>query len=51
MGIEKFVLNETSYFGEGARKVLPEEIKKRGFKKGSKQIKRSVNRRRLRFGN
>lgn len=33
MGIEKFVLNETSYFGEGARKVLPEEIKKRGFKK------------------
>ena len=33
MGIEKFTLNETSYFGEGARKVLPEEIKKRGFKK------------------
>lgn len=33
MDIEKFVLNETSYFGEGARKVLPEEIKKRGFKK------------------
>lgn len=33
MGIEKFVLNETSYFGEGARKVLPDEIKKRGFKK------------------
>lgn len=33
MSIEKFVLNETSYFGEGARKVLPEEIKKRGFKK------------------
>lgn len=33
MNIEKFVLNETSYFGEGARKVLPEEIKKRGFKK------------------
>ncbi len=33
MGIEKFVLNETSYFGEGARKVLPGEIKKRGFKK------------------
>ncbi len=32
MDIEKFVLNETSYFGEGARKVLPEEIKKRGFK-------------------
>ena len=33
MEIEKFVLNETSYFGEGARKVLPEKIKKRGFKK------------------
>ena len=33
MEIEKFVLNETSYFGEGARKVLPEEIKMRGFKK------------------
>ncbi len=32
MDIEKFVLNETSYFGEGARKVLPDEIKKRGFK-------------------
>ena len=28
MGIEKFVLNETSYFGEGARKVLPEGLKK-----------------------
>lgn len=33
MDLEKFVLNETSYFGEGARKVLPEEIKKRGFKR------------------
>ena len=33
MEIEKFVLNETSYFGERARKVLPEEIKNRGFKK------------------
>lgn len=33
MDIEKFVLNETSYFGEGARKVLTDEIKKRGFKK------------------
>ena len=33
MEIEKFVLNETSYFGEGARKVLTDEIKKRGFKK------------------
>lgn len=31
--VTKFVLNETSYFGKGAREVLPEEIKKRGFKK------------------
>ena len=30
MEIQKFVLNETSYFGEGARKVLPEEIKYNG---------------------
>ena len=30
---EKFVLNETSYFGKGARENLPEEIKARGFKK------------------
>ena len=29
----KFVLNETSYFGEKARDVLPEEIQKRNFKK------------------
>ncbi|MBP3464372.1 MAG: lactaldehyde reductase [Clostridia bacterium] len=29
----KFVLNETSYFGKGARKELPNEIKQRGFKK------------------
>ena len=29
----KFVLNETSYFGENARATLVEEIKKRGFKK------------------
>ncbi len=29
----KFVLNETSYFGRGARAELPEEIRKRGFKK------------------
>ena len=33
MDITKFVLNETSYFGEGARSVLQEEINKRGFKK------------------
>ena len=30
---EKFVLNETSYFGKGAREELPGEIKKRGFQK------------------
>lgn len=30
---EKFVLNETSYFGRGSRVELAEEIKKRGFKK------------------
>ena len=29
----KFVLNETSYFGKGAREELPREIKGRGFKK------------------
>ena len=33
MANTKFVLNETSYFGKGAREVLPEEIKSRGFKK------------------
>ncbi len=30
---EKFVLNETSYFGKGAREELVGEIEKRGFKK------------------
>ena len=29
--MERFILNETSYFGKGARKVLVEEIKKRNF--------------------
>ncbi len=29
----KFILNETSYFGKGAREELPQEIKKRGFSK------------------
>ncbi len=29
----KFVLNETSYFGKGAREELAGEIQKRGFKK------------------
>ena len=33
MSTSRFVLNETSYFGRGAREVLPEEIKTRGFKK------------------
>ena len=31
--VQKFVLNETSYFGKGAREELPEEIRKRGFKR------------------
>ncbi len=31
--VTKFVLNETSYFGKGAREVLVEELKNRGFKK------------------
>lgn len=30
---ERFVLNETSYFGRGCRDVLPEEINNRGYKK------------------
>ena len=30
---ERFVLNETSYFGRGCREVLPEEIKSRGYSK------------------
>ena len=29
----RFVLNETSYFGKGAREELAGEIKKRGFEK------------------
>lgn len=29
----RIVLNETSYFGWGAREVLPEEIKKENLKK------------------
>ena len=33
MSTTRFVLNETSYFGNGAREVLAEEITKRGFKK------------------
>lgn len=30
---ERFVLNETSYFGKGAREELPGEITRRKFKK------------------
>ena len=33
MSVNKFVLNETSYFGKGAREELAPEIKNRGFKK------------------
>ena len=33
MSVNKFVLNETSYFGKGAREELPEEIRKRDFRK------------------
>ncbi|MDD3078037.1 MAG: lactaldehyde reductase [Paludibacter sp.] len=33
MSIQRFVLNETSWFGPGCRSVLADEIKKRGFKK------------------
>ena len=31
--INRFVLNEVSYFGPGAREVLPQEIKRLGLKK------------------
>lgn len=31
--VNRFVLNEVSYFGPGARKVLPQEIKRRGLHK------------------
>ncbi|HHW67409.1 MAG: lactaldehyde reductase [Epulopiscium sp.] len=31
--VKRVVLNETSYFGQGAIQVLPQEIKDRGFKK------------------
>ena len=29
--INRFVLNEVSYFGPGAREVLPQEIKRLGL--------------------
>ena len=31
--INRMILNETSYFGPGARKSIADEVKKRGFKK------------------
>ena len=33
MTIKRMILNETSYFGPGARNLLPEEITRRGYKK------------------
>jgi lactaldehyde reductase len=33
MSIRRMVLNGTSYFGEGAISIIPEEAEKRGFKK------------------
>ena len=29
----RMILNETSYFGPGSRKVIAEEVAKRGYKK------------------
>ena len=29
----RMILNETSYFGAGSRKVIAEEVAKRGYKK------------------
>ena len=29
----RFILNETSYFGKGSREALAGEIERRGFKK------------------
>ncbi len=33
MSFKRIILNETSYFGPGARSVIPEEIKRRGYSK------------------
>lgn len=33
MEINKIVLNETSYFGAGSRNVIPEEVKRKGYRK------------------
>ena len=45
MSVNKFVLNETSYFGKGAREELPEEITSIGdrcFRDG-KHFKELIN--------
>ncbi|MCL1632735.1 lactaldehyde reductase [Sporolactobacillus sp. CPB3-1] len=34
MVVNRMILNETSYFGSGAISKIPEEVKKRAFKKG-----------------
>ncbi len=31
--INRFILNEVSYFGPGSRSVLPDEIKRMGLKR------------------
>ena len=31
--VNRIILNETSYFGPGSRKVIAEEVAKRGYKK------------------
>jgi lactaldehyde reductase len=33
MSIQRIVLNEVSYFGPGARTIIPVEVSRRGFKK------------------
>ena len=33
MSVQRIILNEVSYFGPGARTVIPEEVSRRGFKK------------------
>ena len=33
MAVNRIILNETSYFGAGSRKVIAEEVAKRGYKK------------------
>ena len=33
MSMNRIILNETSYFGPGARAIIPEEVKRRNLKK------------------